>query len=56
MYQLAPKGKRPGFPASAVLGFQLAKMMSRNKLKHLMKDCVTMGHSQKSPFCLVSYG
>ena len=56
MHQLAPTGKRPGFPASAVLGFQLAKMMSRNKFKHLMKDCVTMGHSPKSPFCLMSYG
>jgi hypothetical protein len=38
-----------------VLGFQLGKMMSRNKFKHLMKDCVTMGHSPQSPFCLVSY-
>jgi hypothetical protein len=56
MHQLAPTGKRPGFPASAVLSFQLAKMMSRNKFKHLMKDCVTMGHSPNSPFCLVSYG
>jgi hypothetical protein len=42
MHQLAPAGKSPGFPASAVLGFQLGKMMSRNKVKHLMKDCVTM--------------
>lgn len=31
-----------------VLGFQLAKMMYRNKFKHLMKDCVNMGHSSKS--------
>lgn len=54
--QLIPTGKRSGFTAGAVLGFQLGKMMSRNKFKHLMKDCVTMGHSPKSPFCLVSYG
>jgi hypothetical protein len=38
-----------------VLGFQLGKKMSRNQFEHLMKDCVTMGHSPKSPFCLVSY-
>jgi hypothetical protein len=38
-----------------VFGFQLAQNMSRNKFKHLMKDCVTMGHSPKSPFCLMSY-
>jgi hypothetical protein len=56
VHQLAPTGERPGLPAGAVLGFQLGKMMSRNKFKHLMKDCVTMGHSPKSPFCLVSYG
>ena len=37
-------------------GVHLDKMMSRNKFKHLMKDCVTMGHSPKSPFCLMSYG
>lgn len=55
VYQLAPTGERPGLPAGAVLGFQLSKMMSRNKFKHLMKDCVTMGHSPNSPFCLVSY-
>jgi hypothetical protein len=45
----------PGFPASAVLGLQLAQNMSRNKVKHLMKDGVTMGLSQKSPFCLMGY-
>ena len=56
VYQLAPTRERPGLPAGAVLAFQLGKMMSRNKFKHLMKDCVTMGHSPKSPFCLVSYG
>ena len=55
VYQLAPTGKRPGFPAGTVLGFQLGKMMSRNKFKHLMKDCVRMGQSPKSPFCLMSY-
>jgi len=55
MHQLAPAGKSPGFPASAVFGFQLAQNMSRNKFKHLMKDCVTMGHSPKSPFCLMGY-
>jgi hypothetical protein len=33
MHQLAPTGKRPGFPASAVLGFQLAQNMSRNKFQ-----------------------
>jgi hypothetical protein len=31
-------------------------MMSRNQFKHLMKDCVTMGHGPESPVCLVSYG
>jgi len=56
VHQLAPTGKRPGLAASAMLGLQLGKMMSRNKFKHLMKDCVTMGHSPKSPFCLMGYG
>jgi hypothetical protein len=26
-----------------------------NKVKHLLKDCVTMGHSPNSPFCVMSY-
>ena len=56
MHQLTPTGKRPGLPTGGVLGFQLGKMMSRNKFKHLMKDCVTMGHSPNSPFCLMRYG
>jgi hypothetical protein len=30
-------------------------MMSRNEFKHLMKDCVTMGHGLKSPFCVIGY-
>jgi hypothetical protein len=55
VHQLAPTGKRPGLATGAVLGFQLGKMMSRNKFEHLMKDCVRMGHSPKSPFCLVNY-
>jgi len=55
VHQLAPTGKRSGLAAGPVLGFQLVKMMSRNKFKHLMKNCVTMGHGPKSPFCLVSY-
>jgi len=54
VHQLAPTGKRPGLAAGAVLGFQLGKMMSRNKFEHLIKYCVTMGHSPNSPFCLVS--
>jgi hypothetical protein len=56
MHQLAPAGKSPGFPASAALGFQLAPNMSRNKFKHLLKDCFTMGHSPKTLFCLIVYG
>ena len=55
MHQLAPAAKRPGLPAGGVIGFQLGKMMSRNKFEHLGKDCVTMGHSQIYPFYLVSY-
>jgi hypothetical protein len=51
VHQLPPTGKRPGLSAGAVLGFQFGKMMSRNNFKHLMKDCVTMAHSPKSPFC-----
>jgi len=54
--QLAPTGKKPGLPAGAVPGLQLGKMMSRNKFKPLMQDCVTMGHSPQSPFCLMGYG
>jgi hypothetical protein len=55
VHQLAPPRERPGLPAGALLSFQFGKMMSRNKFKHLMKNCVTVGHSPKSPFCLVSY-
>jgi hypothetical protein len=56
VHQLAPTGKRPGFPASAGFGFQPASMMSRNKFTHLVKDYVTMGLRLESPFCLMSYG
>jgi len=45
-----------GWAAGAVLCFQFGQMMSRNQFEHLMKDCVTMGHSPKSPFCLIGYG
>jgi hypothetical protein len=51
---MAPTAKRPGLAASAVLAFQLGKMMSRNKFEHLMKECVTMDHSPNSPLGLVS--
>jgi hypothetical protein len=56
MHQLVPSGKSSGLAAGPMLGFQLGKKMSRNQFEHLMKDCVTMGHSQKSPFCLMGYG
>jgi hypothetical protein len=55
MHQLVPTGKRPGLAAGAVFLLQPAKMMSRNKFKHLLKDCVTMGHSRNSPCCLMCY-
>jgi hypothetical protein len=56
MHQLAPTGKRPGFPTSAMLGFQLAKIMSRNKFKVLRKDCVRIDYDPNSPFLLLSVG
>jgi hypothetical protein len=55
VHQLAPPGKRSGLAAGAVLGSQPVKMMSRNKFKHLMKDCVTMGHGPDSSACLIGY-
>jgi len=55
VHHLAPTGKRPGLAAGPVLGFQLVKMMSRNKFKHLMKDCVTLGHGPDSPGCVIGY-
>jgi len=54
-HQLAPTGKGPGLAAGPVPGFRLVKMMSRNKFKHLMKDCVTMGHGPDSPVYLIGY-
>jgi hypothetical protein len=52
---LAPPGERTRFPTSTVFGFQLGQMRSRNKFKHLRKDCVTIGHGLKSLFCLIGY-
>lgn len=44
MHQLVPTRERLGLAAGAVLLLQPGKMMSRNKFKYLLKDCVTKGH------------
>jgi hypothetical protein len=44
-----------GLAACAVLGFQLANMMSRNQFDHLLKDSVTMVHVPISPARLAGY-
>lgn len=56
VYHLALAGKRPGLPASTMLGFQLGKMMSGNQSEHTLKDCVTMSHGPEYPVCLIGYG
>jgi len=49
MHQLVPTREGPGLAAGAVFLLQPGKMMSRNKFKHLLKDCVTMGLSPNYP-------
>ena len=56
MYQFVPTREGPGLATGAVFLLQPVKMMSGNKFKHLLKNCVTMGHNPNSFFCLMNYG
>jgi hypothetical protein len=56
MHQLVLAAESAGWAPAAVLSLQSGKMMSRNQFEHLLKDCVTMGHSPNFPVCLIGYG
>ena len=45
-----PAAESAGRTASAALLLQSGEMRSWNRVDHLLKDCVTIGHGQESPF------